>query len=532
MARRLVQWLHAPAAEPESVGDGIDRQVAEWGWVDLALAHVWTGEDVQPRLKTAYRALYDRVSERRRGLDAMFARRLAAWTSVGSEPGATLLVESVLPRVVAPLGRSKRPVLLLVLDGMSVSVAVELAEELRRQRWEEYDPVGGTDQPHRRGAAAALPTITKVSRASLFAASLREGGQEDERAAFTGHALWHGHKVRLFHKDTVRGGAGERLGDELVDALNDSETLVAVVLNAIDDALDHGREGSDAGWRVDDIGVLRVLLDHARYHGRAVILTSDHGHVLERGGELRRVRDAVSARHRSGDGPVEDGEVELAGPRVVAPGQRVVALWDPHVRYTPRKAGYHGGASLAEVTVPLLAFLPLGAAAPHGWRALADQRPSWWSPEEPAVPVRPPSTDADKPRRPRRQDLRVEGQGTLDMTPAAKAPVQPAGVSLLDALLASEMFAVQHSLTPRKVPAPKIRAAIGALLDANGVLPVTVLAERASEQAARAGGFVTTLQRIFNVDNYPVLSVIDDGRTVQLNVTLLRQQFDLQERRR
>ena len=42
---------------------------------------------------------------------------------------------------------------------------------------------------------------------------------------------------------------------------------------------------------------------------------------------------------------------------------------------------------------------------------------------------------------------------------------------------------------------------------------------------ARARGFITTLQLIFNVDNYPVLSVIDDGRTVRLDVALLREQF-------
>lgn len=100
---------------------------------------------------------------------------------------------------------------------------------------------------------------------------------------------------------------------------------------------------------------------------------------------------------------------------------------------------------------------------------------------------------------------------------------------LVDELLGSEMFAAQHSLTPRKVPTEKIRAAVAALLDANGVLPVTVLADRAGEQAARAVGFVTTLQRIFNVDNYPVLSVVDDGRTVRLDARLLREQFGLHQ---
>ena len=49
------------------------------------------------------------------------------------------------------------------------------------------------------------------------------------------------------------------------------------------------------------------------------------------------------------------------------------------------------------------------------------------------------------------------------------------------------------------------------------------------EQPARATGFLTTLQRIFNVDNYPVLSLIDEGRTVRMDMTLLRQQFSARE---
>jgi hypothetical protein len=63
------------------------------------------------------------------------------------------------------------------------------------------------------------------------------------------------------------------------------------------------------------------------------------------------------------------------------------------------------------------------------------------------------------------------------------------------------------------------------LLEAGGTLPVPVVAERAGEPPNRAVGFVTTLQRVFNVDNYQVLSVADGGRTVRLDVVLLREQF-------
>jgi hypothetical protein len=229
--------------------------------------------------------------------------------------------------------------------------------------------------------------------------------------------------------------------------------------------------------------------------------------------------------------------VELAGRRVVADDARVVALWDPQLRYLPRRAGYHGGASLAEVTVPVLALLPLGAGAAAGWRPLGPQQPSWWSapadtsaestPSAPVVQAAQTRT-AKKIRRtaPEPAAALFEMPAGESDTAAAIAPVPP---SLVEQVLGSEMFTAQHALTPRKVPLPKIRGALSALVDANGVLSAVIVAERAGEQQARATGFITTLQRIFNVDNFPVLSLTDDGRTVRLNLSLLRLQFGLQK---
>jgi hypothetical protein len=532
MALRLVRWLGTPAEVASSVGDGISRQVDDWSWADLALSHVWTGEDVHGGLKRVYRQIHDRVRDRRRELDRAFAGRLAAWTNAGSAAGDLLTVETLLPRVVAPLVRDgSRGVLLIVIDGMSTAVAAELAEELARQSWVEYDPLAGKgDAARRRGVVAALPTLTAVSRTSLFSAALRRDDQRDERAAFESHHLWQGRPARLFHKGTVQGTAGEVLGEELERALSEPETLVGVVINTVDDALDHGRESADAGWQLGQLGSLRTLLDHARYHGRAVIITSDHGHVLERDGVLKSAGTAGSARHRTDPAPAGEGEVELAGPRVVADGKRVVALWDPQLRYLPRKAGYHGGASLAEVTIPLLAFLRLGAGTPNGWALVGSQQPPWWSSAQ-EVPLPTPTPTPPVPqKKPKKGQPSPDEVALFDLPAATPAATPaPAAPTLVDALLASDMFGAQHGLTPRKVPLPKIRGALEALLDANGVLPTIVVAQRAGEQPARATGFLTTLQRIFNVDNFQVLSLTNDGRTVRLNVALLRAQFGLRD---
>ena len=40
-------------------------------------------------------------------------------------------------------------------------------------------------------------------------------------------------------------------------------------------------------------------------------------------------------------------------------------------------------------------------------------------------------------------------------------------------------------------------------------------------------GFAATLQRLLNVEGYPVLGLADGGRTLRLDQELLRQQFGL-----
>src|SRR5690606_6502890 len=155
MALRLVRWLgesrpEGTAGAPASVADGVARQIAQWGWVDLALAHVWTGDDAHPSLKRAYRAVYDRAAEQRRALDQAFAGHLSTWLAADTPPGTLLTIDQVLDKVVAPVVRSgDRPVLLVVLDGMSAAVAADLAADLTRQHWVEYDPLPSADRAHR-----------------------------------------------------------------------------------------------------------------------------------------------------------------------------------------------------------------------------------------------------------------------------------------------------------------------------------------------------------------------------------------------
>ncbi|WP_314224100.1 BREX-2 system phosphatase PglZ [Streptomyces zaehneri] len=548
MGQRLALWLATdPSADAPTVADAIQRHIAETGWADLALEHIEAGGDPDPVLKVAYDTLGTRVRDRRRQIDASFARSLAGWTRDGTRPGGMLTVETFLDRVVGPVVRrgEERRVLLLVLDGMSAAIANELGEELRRS-WAEFDPLA-EDTPRRRAMAAALPTVTAVSRTSLFTGTLMKGAQADEKRIFPALKLWSGSPAAVFHKDDLRTEtAGDTFGPALTEALTDGRTHVAVVLNAIDDRLAKEQKLGDGAWRVGDVPGLRDLLRVAAAQGMAVIVTSDHGHVVDRHGtKADAATEPASARHRLPGGPLGEREIALSGPRVVwpEPGASIVALWDADSRYTALKAGYHGGASLAEFTIPVLAFLPFGAEPPKGWRELGDQRPPWWASKETGRPVSgersaqpagaAPKKGAAKPRKKQPEPgtlpdalfdvaLTTGGDDAL-LTPVVVSRTE----ALVTALLDSETYQVQLEGLARKPQQEQVHKALAALLDAGGTLPVTALAQRAGMPTARGDGFAAVLRQLLNYDGLQVLETLPDGRTLRLHDALLREQFAL-----
>ncbi|KOU48478.1 BREX-2 system phosphatase PglZ [Streptomyces sp. WM6378] len=549
MAQRLAQWLAGdPAGTSDTVADALQRHTAETGWVDSALEHIEAGGDPAPVLKAAYDTLGEQVRRKRHEIDGAFARALAIWTSAGTGPGSMLTVETFLDRVVKPVVRrgTDRRVLLLVLDGMSSAIAGELAEELRAS-WAEFDPLD-EGAPRRRAMAAALPTLTTVCRTSLFAGRLTKGTQADEKKLFPTHAFWDGTPAAVFHKDELRAeGSGDTFGPALTEALGDGRTHVAVVLNTIDDRLAKEQKLGDGAWHLDEIGRLRDLLRVAAAQGMAVILTSDHGHVVDRRDVKVNAAAPDSARHRAPGGPLAEAEVVLSGPRVVWPEAdgSIVALWDADSRYTTLKAGYHGGASLREFTIPVLAFLPFGATPPESWRELGDQRPAWWFLEKAQQPpVRPAAQSPASPALPEKQSRQkpTKAQAELAQThdslfdvalvPAAEHEgviVTPVLVApddaLITALLVSDAFKDQVGLLARKPPLDKLEKAIRALLEAGGTLPVTAVAQRVDYPATRADGFAAVLRQVLNYDGVQVLQTLPDGRTLRLDRSLLQLQF-------
>ncbi len=214
----------------------------------------------------------------------------------------------------------------------------------------------------------------------------------------------------------------------------------------------------------------------------------------------------------------------MSGPRVLADGGAVVLPWDERIRYTARRAGYHGGASLAETVLPVLVFVPAGASIPRGWARYSTpalHAPSWWTPAAGADETASRPAAAARPATAARKAA-ASAPDTATLFTDADIP---APASLGTQVVASPLYSAQRAFV-RKPPADaQVAEVLDALGQAGGKLPVTSLAAVAGQPPFRMGGYVAQLGRLLNVDGYAVIGVTDEGRTAELNTALLREQF-------
>ena len=518
-ALRLARWLAVQENPPATLAEAATRMLRSWAWADRALASIARADTARvPQLAQAYATLWGRVKDRRAGLDADFARRLAAWTEASSASDDLLLVENLLDRVARPLAEQRLPVI-VVLDGMTAAAGAELAGELTgRGGWLE----AGRREDGREPVLATVPSVTAISRTSLLAGTLKAGDQAQERAGFA--AFWGRRKSVLFHKADLAPEPGRPLAGAVRDAIAGADSVVGIVLNTIDDALDKGKPGP-AHWTPDQVSYLRPVLDEARRAGRPVILTADHGHVLDTGAPMSP-HPAESARYRAGTpGP---GEITVRGPRVVIGAGAVVAAVDEKIHYTPKRAGYHGGASLAEVVIPVITLLPTGTPLPPGWHPYdaAGHAPAWWDAPVPrAAPAPSPAAPARPaaPRRKRPVAAAPDGDALFALTDA-RSPA-PAAATLGARVAASPRMASQRQAIPRAPAEAVIVALIDALAAAGGRLSLAEAAAVTGQPAVRMSRYLAQVARLLNVDSYAVLNHSEADRLVELSLPLLRQQF-------
>ena len=533
MALRLAGWLAARrrghATSHGSFGEAARAYRSEGGFVDWARTRLWDG-DSSPVLAEAYAVLARQADEARQQDNRAFARLVTNWPGSVSQDRSLLGVEAVLDRWIVPVARVQ-PVLLLVIDAMSLAVFRELERDLIWHGWVE---LVRKDTPQRPVVIAALPTVTEVSRTSLLCGTITRGNSAKEKDGFSAHvglrsATTTAAPPILFHKGDLREAGAAGVSPRVLETIAEPDhRIVGVVINAVDDHLAKGDQVR-VPWTVRHIRPLDELLEACRSSGRAVVLASDHGHVLERETELR-AGDGGERWRPATEAPSDD-EVLLQGPRVVAEGGRLLAPWSERVRFGMKKNGYHGGASLQEVVLPLGVFaLPETTAHLDGWREAAPEAPAWWQwrAETRSAPASDRSTPADERRAPA-PVRRPPGRGqTGDLLEGLESEVPRPTETWIDRLIGTDLFAEQRKQAARTaLPEERIRAILTALAARGGKLTGPALAESLGVPLFRLGGIVSALRRVLNVDGYAVLSVDESSETIELNRDLLDTQFGL-----
>lgn len=515
MAARLVRWLNEVAKPVSGLTAAIQTYTADGSWAERALGDIWDG-DTDRGLSRAYSTLARTVQTLRRTQDATAAADLTGALRLDE---TVIPVESLLAKLVVPLTTSE-PVLLIVLDGMSAPTAVELAAELPDQNWVE---IVRADNRRRDTAIAALPTITEYSRTSLFAGELLAGNQQVEKARFAAAV-----GGIVFHKNDLRSEAGHSLPPAVTDAIADSgRKIVGVVLNTIDDAL-ASADVDALRWSLHSIAKLEALLAAAQDAGRILILTSDHGHIVERGSDLRNVAQSSARWRAPTTGPVGGDELLVTGPRVLSPGGTAVLAVSDGLRYASKKAGYHGGGSLAEVSIPIIVAKPRGANDPAGWVEAPPQEPTWWN-EQSRVDLDPPIVPS-RLKKQRTPKSPAPTAPTLFETEAVVPTPTPRaqGTSVAEQLIASETYNERRGIAGRHPVEDAVAVTvISALVAGGGRAHRDTLAVAAGIPSGTLSGLLSALRRVLNVDGYPVVDVDADQVTVILDLALLREQFKL-----
>jgi len=242
--------------------------------------------------------------------------------------------------------------------------------------------------------------------------------------------------------------------------------------------------------------------------------------VERRQGAVRSFAAATSNRSRPVDAGVDEDEVLVSGPRVLTDDHRAVLAVDENLRYGPLKAGYHGGASAAEVVVPVAVLVPDEQTNPAGLTLLPPQQPPWWFAAVPAtVAVPVPVTEEPLP-----------DDGTLfPVAPAAQAKA-PASlrVSVGTAIVRTSRYKAQRKTLGRAaVLDVQLARLVDALHEADGHRLGPIRAAQALGVAStQLPEVIGAVQQLLNVEGFPVVTVQPTTSRVTLDVALLTEQFD------
>ncbi|MGA3124699.1 MAG: BREX-2 system phosphatase PglZ [Polyangiaceae bacterium] len=481
------QGLPIPADTKPAV-EWFGHALRDVAWADMAFRRVRRAvETIPPWLADTAQRVISTWLTRRDLLNQRFAESLAgAWPVLArnSDMRHPLALHQLTRCVVRRLVDDGQRVFLVVLDGCDVASFLEILESLPPEERvglvlpDVHDAVLRDDLTATGALAVAispLPTVTSHSRRALFAGEIPGNTALDDTESAAANATA---DHRAWSRNTALGDLPRRLflkgdlgpaGQPLLDALrtNDSR-VVAAVFNGVDDALSSKQTTALPRWSLGNLGAgaaeaIRAAVDA----GWCIIVTADHGHT-----------PFVTQERKAGSGGLGhrfsaeacSGSVEFrSGP---LPRQPLHLLVGFGAWLGTQHRGFHGGAGLEEVAVPL-AFLGRVRGEQEG----RPRAPSWWW-----------SVDGDVPPEQR-------PQAALRPQPQPHPAHAPQGVA-----------AREVKLDPRlDTLAPEERLVV-ALLQKNESVRLSLIARHLNKSPMRASGFMQQLVRKLFEIRYPCIT--------------------------
>jgi hypothetical protein len=330
----------------------VDRLQREFEQADRDLLSKDDGvEDIGPIARQAYRKLIDKVQD-------VFVRHLE---SSGWPPAGRLANADVFDKVIAPkLQESGRRVAVLLIDALRYELGVELEKQL-----------SDDGQVELQAAFAQLPSVTPVGMASLLpgaGSDLRLNRKDDKMSVALGEKNLAQVSQRM---DVLRQRYGDRFAEkqltDFVRARKKVDSAVDLLVLRSTTIDQHMESTPEMALRLlhQSLKTIRVAVHKLWNEGfNDAIIVTDHGFYLntatESGDVCKKPQgDWVGLHERLllGTGVADSANfvipaehlgirgdfAQVAGPRAMVP-------------YRAGEWYFHGGASLQETVVPVIAM--------------------------------------------------------------------------------------------------------------------------------------------------------------------------------
>ncbi len=466
------------------------RDAVGLGWLDLAIRELRRARltAAGPLDNGAQAVLDDALAQRSRWNCAFAAALARDWPAVtgANDAAGPLALHHVGRSLVRPLLDAGQRVYLAVLDGCDLSTALELTRDLGERGLVPVALSGGPtavgeslrQRPALGVGISLVPTVTSHARRALMLGEIpgtpRLDDSEDalsnasnDRIALQQNTALAPFAKRLFLKPDLKNNA-EALRQVLVNP--GDVRLVVAVWNGVDDALASHETAVHDRWEFAGLGPgALATLQQAVADGWTVLFTADHGHTPYVDSTRKCLPTAAGGRFHTlptaGSVAFERGPLPLPA---------VHALAEYGAFHGPQRQGFHGGASLEEVVVPLFAIGRGAGAQPLSV-------PSWWYGNEvtAAASAQPASTASAAVMPSAKAELRVAALAELRapaLTEPAATTAPQTGASAREAR-ALEVLRAQRVLT-----APQLARLLGIPPFLVQGLMATLLRQRTADQ--------------------------------------------------